>query len=190
MKSALQYDQYLFKVINYQWHNHFFDWLMPFLRHATLWVPLYFFLFIFAIVNFKKKSWYWILFACFTAVVTNFVSSDLIKENIMRIRPCNEPSIASWVRILVAYKPQSSSFTSSHATNHFGIATFFYLTLRNHFKIWPFLFFVWALLICYAQVYVGVHYPIDVMGGAVIGIFIGYLLARLFNKSFGLPQLS
>lgn len=186
MNAILQYDHYLFKLINNGSKNDFFDWIMPFLRNAVTWVPLYFFLILFGIINFKKNGWWWVIFAVCTVVITDFTSSKLIKENIMRLRPCNNPDIASWVRVLVGYKPQSSSFTSSHAANHFGIATYFFLTLKKRFYGWPALFFIWAFSICFAQVYVGVHYPIDVIAGALVGILIGYLCSKSFNKQFTL----
>ncbi len=186
MNSVLQYDQYLFKVINNHWQNNFFDWLMPLLRNATFWIPLYFFLILFGVINFKNKGWWWVIFGACTAILTNFISSDLIKENVTRIRPCNDASLGDWVRVLVSYKPQSSSFTSSHATNHFGIATYFFITLKQRFRIWPWIFFLWAFMISIAQVYVGVHYPLDILCGAMIGILIGYLCGKSFNKQFGL----
>ncbi len=186
MQSILRWDLELFRLINYQWHNRFFDTIMPFFRNAPFWNPLYFFLIVFAIVNFKQKAWWWIVFAMITAIITNYISSDIIKEHIIRLRPCNDVSIANWVRVLVSYRPQSSSFTSSHAANHFGMAFFLYVSLKKQFKYWPALFFVWAFCICYAQIYVGVHYPLDIAGGAFIGLVIGYLSGKMFNKYFGL----
>lgn len=186
MKAILQYDQYLFRVINNYWKNSFFDWLMPFLRNSTIWVPLYFFLILFGLLNFRKNGWWWIIFGACTVIITDFISSSIIKNNIIRIRPCNNPDIASWVRVLVGYRPQSSSFTSSHAANHFGIATYFFITLNQRFKGWPWLFFIWAFMISVAQVYVGVHYPLDIICGGLIGILIGYLSGKSYNKQFSL----
>ncbi|MBK7884196.1 MAG: phosphatase PAP2 family protein [Chitinophagaceae bacterium] len=154
------------------------------MRNSTLWVPLYFFLLLLITINFKNNGWWWVIFGACTAIITDFVSSSIIKQNIIRIRPCNDPDIASWVRVLVGYRPQSSSFTSSHAANHFGIATYYFITLKEKFKWWPYLFFFWAFSISIAQVYVGVHYPIDITCGALIGILIGYLCGRSFNKQF------
>jgi membrane-associated phospholipid phosphatase len=188
MKQLITYDQHLFKIINDQWSNVFFDWLMPWLRNSEMWYPLYLFLILFVIVNFKKTGWWWILFAVGTIIICDFVSSKIIKENIIRLRPCNDPDIASWIHVLVGYRPQSSGFTSSHATNHFGIAMFLYLTLKRHYKTWPALFFFWAFSISFAQVYVGVHYPFDVICGGAIGILIGYLSGKSFNKNYGLVQ--
>jgi membrane-associated phospholipid phosphatase len=186
IKRLLSYDHQLFRTINSDWHNPFFNWLMPWLRNSNVWYPLYLFLILTAVINYRKKGWWWVAFAAGTVVLTDFVSSTLIKENIWRLRPCNNPDLSSWINIMVGYRPQSSSFTSSHAANHFGIATFLYLSLKEEFGKWPMLFFLWAFAISYAQVYVGVHYPLDVIAGTGIGLLIGYLTGRLFNKNFGL----
>ncbi len=151
-----------------------------------MWIPLYLFLLLLVTINFKKNAWWWVVFAAGTVILTDFVSSSIIKNNIIRLRPCNEPGFASWIHVLVAYRPQSSSFTSSHAANHFGLAMFLFLTLKSGFKKWPLLFFFWALSISFAQVYVGVHYPIDIICGGLIGILIGYLSGKSFNKNYGL----
>jgi len=190
VQKILQLDKELFKLINYTWHNSFFDFLMPWLRDAEMWAPLYFFLILLMAINYKRQGWWWIAFFISTVVITNYVSSNLIKGNIARVRPCSNPEFAGWIRILVGYIPMNSSFVSSHAANHFGLAVFSYLTLRNQFGKWMLLFFLWAFLISYAQIYVGVHYPTDVLGGTIVGLLIGYITAKLFNKYFGLQQHS
>jgi len=186
MNKLLQLDKQFFQLINGRWHNSFFDVVMPFLRNSNSWIPLYLFLLLFAIFNFKKNTWWWILFAAGTVIVANFISADIIKETIFRLRPCNDPQLAGTVRVLVTYKPQSSSFVSSHATNHFAMAAFFYFTLNRFIGKWALLFFIWASAICYAQVYVGVHFPVDIICGALIGFVFGYLTARSFNKNYEL----
>lgn len=186
MQQLITFDKQLFKFINHDLSNAFFDWIMPTLRNSNAWVPFYLFLILFAAINYKKTGWWWIVFAACTAIITNYISSDLIKHNIIRIRPCNNPDFAEWINVQVAYRPQSSSFTSSHASNHFGLATFLYLTLKKHWGPKASLFFIWAAVICFAQVYVGVHYPIDVAAGAVIGIIVGYLSGKLFNHNYEL----
>jgi undecaprenyl-diphosphatase len=86
------------------------------------------------------------------------------------------------VKLVVDHCLTSFSFTSSHAANHFGIATFIFLTLKPLFNNYRYLFLLWAGIISYAQVYVGVHYPVDVFVGAVIGIFFGWVLAYFYSK--------
>ena len=187
MQSLFEWDRAILRQINAVWHNPFFDWLMPFLRNADMWTPLYFFMLLFGVINYKKTGWWWILLGAVTVMLSDFVSSDLIKQNIHRLRPCNDPALAGWLRLIPGISfPQSSSFTSSHAANHFAMAMFFYLTLKNDIGKWAILFFVWAAAICYAQMYVGVHYPVDIICGGIIGVLIGYGTGSLFNKKWGL----
>ena len=159
---------------------------MPWMRNQSAWYPLYLFLVLLVMINYKKTGWLWLIFGVATVVVTDLVSSSLIKEHVWRLRPSNNPEFTSWINILVGYRPQSSSFTSSHAANHFGMATFLYITFKNRFGKWPLVFFLWAFLIAYAQVYVGVHYPADVVAGGLIGMIVGYLCGKLFNRNYGL----
>ncbi len=182
-------DRKLFFFVNNGFANDFFDTLMPFLRESNLWIPLYLFMLVLILVNFGYRGWLWILFAVCTAAVCDLISSHLIKEHIFRLRPCQNPELAQQIRILANYCPRSSSFTSSHATNHFGVAMFIVVTLGAYTGPWIRLFFVWAAAICLAQVYVGVHYPLDVLSGGLLGCGLGYIIAVFFNNYAGLVSL-
>ncbi|MEO5967575.1 MAG: phosphatase PAP2 family protein [Ferruginibacter sp.] len=186
MNSLIKLDHQLFYLINGKWTNSLFDYVMPLIRAPQLWVPLYVFLVVFVLTNFKKNVFWWILFLGCTALLSDFISSDLIKGNFFRLRPINNPYLEPAARSLLTYKPQSSSFTSSHAVNHFSLATFFYFTMKKHIGNWAKLFFLWAGIIIYAQVYVGVHFPLDVICGAMVGILFGYLSSLSYNKNYGL----
>jgi undecaprenyl-diphosphatase len=142
------------------------------------------------LLNFGRKGWLWILGGVLTIAITDQVSSNLIKEFVFRLRPCRDPSMADQLRFFIRYCPGSSSFTSSHATNHFGFACFVIFTLRQYIGPWLYLLLLLAASVAYAQVYVGVHYPIDVICGAAIGSFIGYGMSLIFNKKIGLPGLA
>ncbi|MEX0636286.1 MAG: phosphatase PAP2 family protein [Ferruginibacter sp.] len=186
MYKILQLDQQLFFRINSNWHHPILDATLPLMRHQLFWVPLYLFLILMVVRNYKTNAWWWVAFAIATAVLTDFVSSDLIKKNVVRLRPCNDPLIADQIRYLLSYKLSSSSFTSSHATNHFGQAAFIFFTLKPSIGKIAWWFFVWAGIIVYAQVYVGVHYPLDIICGGLVGFFFGYLSAKSFNKNYSL----
>jgi undecaprenyl-diphosphatase len=181
-------DKALFGILNYRISNPVFDAIMPFIRNQHTWSPFYLFMLVFILVNFKSNTAWWVFFAAGTVILSDFISSDIIKDHIFRLRPCNDPALAGHIHVLVNYRPQSSSFTSSHATNHFAMASFFYYTLRRFIGKWSWLFFGWAFLICFAQVYVGVHYPFDVASGGAIGFVLGYLSASSFNKNYGLVR--
>ncbi|MEO8412930.1 MAG: phosphatase PAP2 family protein [Ginsengibacter sp.] len=183
-----QLDYFLFSKMNGQWHNSFFDWSIPFIRESYLWIPFYFFLILFTTINFKIKGWYWVLFFLLNVIISDTVSSRLIKNYFTRLRPCREPSMAATIRFLVSYCPESSSFTSSHAVNHFAAAMFIFTTFKKTISPkWAFLF-LWAFFISYAQVYVGVHFPFDVCCGAIVGLILGYIPAKIFNKIIGLEK--
>lgn len=182
-----RWDRSLFYKVNGQWHNSFLDAVIPYLREPMVWVPFYFFLAIFVAVNFKWKGLLWILFLIVTAMITDYTSSNIIKGLFFRLRPCRDPEIAHHIRFFISYCPISSSFVSSHAVNHFAISTFIFVTFKDAISTkWGFIF-LWAALICYAQVYVGVHFPVDVIAGSIVGIILGYISSKLFNRFFHLP---
>jgi undecaprenyl-diphosphatase len=159
---------------------------MPYLRNSFYWAPLYLFLLVFAPLNFKSRGWWWILFFLCTICITDITSSRIIKETFERLRPCQDPDFLEHVRLLVNRCSGGYSFTSSHAANHFGMATFLYMTARPLIRNWALLAFLWAAAICYAQIYVGVHYPFDILGGAFVGVLAGLITGRFFNKRFGI----
>jgi undecaprenyl-diphosphatase len=187
-RELIRSDHWLFRQINQHWVNPAFDEVFVFIRQAELWVPLYLFLLVLALLNFGRKGIWWALTFIMTVIIGDLTSSSLIKHNIFRLRPCRNPGLADQVRVLVNYCPQSSSFTSSHACNHFAMACFIFITL-NQTGSWRWLFFLWAVAISYAQVYVGVHYPLDVLGGALAGSLIGCTMSVFFRKQFGALSL-
>ena len=188
IENIKEFDYRIFSKINGDWHNEFFDVVFLLIREAAIWIPLYVFLLILVPLNYKKNGWIWVLYLSSCVIISNYISSNLIKDHIMRLRPCQDPFLVGKMRVLANYCPSSSSFTSSHATNHFAIAMFIFLTFKNVTGKWRVLLFIWAGLISYAQVYAGVHFPTDVLAGAIDGTIIGYLAAIIFNTKIGLPS--
>ena len=180
-----QWDKWLFIQLNSYFTNPFFDAILPYFRDSVFWAPLYIFILAFITINYGKRGWWWALAFICTVAITDMVSSRVFKELFERLRPCRDPDFYMYVRLLVKRCSGGYSFTSSHAANHFGIATFVSLTFYTTFKRWIYLTYIWAIFIAYAQVYVGVHYPLDVFGGAAIGVLAGLLTAWVFNNKVG-----
>ncbi len=185
LHHIIEADQHLMLWVNRDLSNPTADAVALFLRESIFHVPLYVFLLVFVLVNIGKKGWVWILAAILLIAAADGLSSSLIKPFFGRLRPCNDPNMMFQIRFLAKYCGANASFTSSHATNHFAIATFVYFTLKSYSKHFS-LFFVWAGLISISQVYVGVHYPLDILGGAVLGIFLGWLMARIARQALSL----
>jgi len=185
LETLKNWDNQLFTLINGNLTNGFFDSLMPFMRNAINWAPLYLFVAAFAVINFKKNGWWWVLFLLATVAMTDMIGNYGFKHNFQRLRPCNNPELGTTIRMMVDYCSGGFSFTSNHAANHFGMATFFYFTARPFIK-YAWLGFVWAGLVGYAQIYVGVHYPFDVLGGTALGLIIGTFTGKLYHKRYGI----
>lgn len=180
--SIIDIDQQLFKFINKELVNGFLDGLLYFWRNKYLWVPLYLFIITYLILNHKKEA-YWIIFFLFlTFALSDFISSSVIKPTVKRARPCHVENEHIQARLLVQCG-SGYSFTSSHAANHFGIAFFLMLVLTKKKKLISFLLIFWAFLVGYAQIYVGVHFPLDIICGGLLGIGIAVLTSELYHFS-------
>lgn len=173
-------DYTVWYYVNTLWHNEFLDTVVPYIRNQWTWVPLYLFLLVFMLKNYGYTGLAWCLFFVGTFAISDQLSAHLLKEIFQRTRPCNNPQLAGLCRLLV---PRSSgySFPSSHAANHFSLGVFMAITLHRRIKwIWyPAMF--WAASVSYAQVYVGVHFPVDVFVGGVLGACVGIFTAKLFH---------
>jgi undecaprenyl-diphosphatase len=185
MNQLLQLDQELFLLINRGLAHPLLDALLPATRNMWLWAPLYLFFIAWLSINFGKKGWIVVGLVLLTFACTDMISSSFIKPLVDRLRPCNDPDLAEYVRLLVKCGG-GKSFTSSHATNHFGLAMFLGVVLKPFFKPALFLLLLWAGTISLAQVYVGVHYPLDVIAGALLGSSIGFLISIFYKRYFKL----
>ena len=180
MEELLSFDYRLFHLINQVWVSPGLDAFMMFMRNQYVWGPLYIFLVGFVLFNYGKQGGLYLLLLICTLSVSDLVSSRLIKKNVERLRPCNQVELEGQRRVLVRCG-SGFSFTSSHATNHFTVATFMVASSFNFLGKARFLFLVWAACIAYAQVYVGVHFPTDVLAGSLVGAFIGFTGSKISN---------
>jgi len=185
MDALLNLDNILYQWINTSLSNPVFDLILVPFRHKMFWIPLYLFILIFVRINFKRQSLYIYLFFGATILLSDGMSSQVIKKTVERTRPCHEQALSPIERVPCS---NGFSFTSSHATNHFAIGSFLFFLFG--FTQWRRLFLVWAGIIGFAQVYVGVHYPFDVIVGSIIGFLIGLLTFNVFKYLVGVPELS
>lgn len=174
-------DRKVFYLINTKLSVSSLDDVMLLLRQAYTWVPLYLFLLLFFYANCRKFLLPIIALSLVTFAFTDFTSASILKPLIGRIRPCHDQSLPFTVNNISGCGGLFS-MPSSHASNHFGLATFWFYVIKETLdRTWYWLWF-WAFIVCYSQVYVGVHYPGDIIAGALLGVGIGSLSCYLFNN--------
>jgi undecaprenyl-diphosphatase len=179
--QLLEFDRHLFYFINHTLSNAFFDWIMPLMRNPKFWIPLYLFIIIFCLWRYKRQGAILIVMLSLAAGFADFSSASIIKKYVVRVRPCRDVVTSTTV---ISRVPCGTgySFPSTHATDHFAIAIFLSCVF---FRKWPWVLpacVLWAAIICFAQVYVGVHFPIDVISGAIYGSLVGWLFSVGFKK--------
>lgn len=180
MDHIIQFDRQIFLIINGM-HSPFFDFLMFWLSDKFIWIPLYAVL-LFLMIRQSPARWWLILISIALLVtITDQVSVKAFKDVFLRLRPCHEPLLEGMVRILNEHCGGKYGFVSSHATNTFGMAVFSGLMLKKRFGwVLPALL-VWAGIISYSRIYLGVHYPGDVLAGGAVGALIGWAVFRLYR---------
>jgi membrane-associated phospholipid phosphatase len=187
VSTILYYDHICWYYINNQWHTAIMDAVVPYFRNQWFWTPLYLFLALFMPARFGVRGLAWCLFFILCFGLSDQISASLLKPLFHRIRPCNDPELAAYVRILVPCGG-GYSFPSSHASNHFALGVFSALTLRRVYPRIVAIPIAWALLVSFSQVYVGVHFPLDVTCGAILGSCIGLWGSKVFNRKFDLTS--
>jgi undecaprenyl-diphosphatase len=171
-------DKDLLLIIN-GFNSQLADTIMLFLSTKTGWIPLYLVILYLIIIDFKKKFWLVLIIITLAIFLSDQSSVHLFKNVFQRLRPCHNEELAG-VLNLVAGCGGKYGFVSSHATNSFALSTFIILLLRiKHSWIIP-VMCIYAISIIYSRVYLGVHYPSDVVIGGVLGIVIGVLSYYLF----------
>ena len=171
----------LFNYINQGLSSEFLDFVLVPIRYEKFWIPFYIFLLVFILMNLTKYHWFSLIMIFGTIGAADIMSSHIIKPLVERPRPCHSNSgldnVNLRVRCGVGY-----SFTSSHATNHFATATILFFILGGRRKKWLYLLFIWAAAISFAQIYVGVHYPIDILGGTLLGLSVGTIGFSIYKR--------
>ncbi len=167
--------------------NENWDGFWMVLTNRLSWIPLFIF-FLYLIYKFfgLKKT---IALVLLVALMITFSDqfANLIKYSVGRLRPNRDPEINTFIRILKNNK--SFSFFSAHAGTSTAVTTFIYLTLRHKIR-YARLFIIWPLFFAYSRIYIGVHFPLDIIAGAVFGLLTGVLFYKVSLKILDKPFLN
>lgn len=188
LDRLLEWDKELFLFFN-GLHTPWLDPVMLFFTETFVWLPLYLFLLYLVIRDYKKDCWVPLLGITITILLCDQITSGFMKPFFARLRPSQEPSLVGLIHLVNGYKGGMYGFASSHAANTLGTATFFTLLFRPT-KPWIAWLYLWAFAMTYTRLYLGVHYPGDILVGGVIGITCGWsgyavqstLMARVEKK--------
>lgn len=187
--TLIEADKWLFQQINCGLGNPVFDAILPWFRDKWFWAPVYLFVAAISVLNYGKKGWVIILGLLCCVALSDTVSSVLVKKQVQRIRPCNDVAMADRICPRVSCGG-GYSFTSSHAANHFAAAVFLIGVFGFLSPRIKWIALSWAAVIAFAQVYVGVHYPADVLCGSLLGIALGLLVLKGFKTLKNNPLAS
>ena len=175
MELLLELDKNLFLLIN-QSGIEFLDPIMLFITNKLSSIPIYLFL-IYLIFKKKKKQSVLILLSILTLIIlTDQGSVQLFKNTIERLRPCH---FLEEVRLVKEHCGGQYGFISSHAANTFGL-TFFISKIFKNRQLFIFLF-CWAAIVSFSRIYIGVHYPVDLLGGAIWGVFMAFISFKIYS---------
>lgn len=149
------------------------------LTNQITWIPFFLFV-IFILIKYYKWETLWILLSVVILItLSDQLVSGFMKPFFERLRPSHSPDLNAIVHTVNGYKGGLYGFASSHAANSFGLAMFLWRVTRDNIK-WIWIMFVWALLFSYTRIYLGVHYPGDIISGGLLGAGFGYLMALLY----------
>jgi undecaprenyl-diphosphatase len=155
-------------------HTLFLDTIMAGITNKYNWWPLYLLLLVALYRQFGWHAIYSLVAVVVLIILSDQITSSLMKPLFGRFRPCHDPEIGHLVRI-VTKCGGFYGFVSGHAANSFAVTTFFLLLfVKTHRYFWWLL--IWPLAFSYSRIYLGVHYPLDILGGTLVGIFLGYLV--------------
>lgn len=176
--AILDIDSKLFLLLN-GLHTPFLDLLMFNISKIWIWIPLYLGVIAFIVKKWKMES-IWILLSLIICFALTDQLSSLIKEIFGRLRPSHEPALEGLVHHVQGYLGGKFSFVSGHSSNVFGFAFLSALIIKNAIYSWA--IFFWAAAVAYSRIYLGVHYPLDIFGGMVLGMGIASIIFLIWNR--------
>lgn len=163
-------------------HSLFWDKIMWFASGDTSWIPFYILLTFLLIIYYRKKSWLIIILIIPLVVCTDQLAATVIRSMEIRMRPSHIPGIENLLHFVNNYRGGTIGFISAHACNVSGLAIYLSLITKQKTKWLPYLLLAWSLLVCYSRVYLGVHFPGDVIIAIFFGSCIGWLFSLIYQR--------
>ena len=162
-----------------------FDPFWILVSEKWFWIPLYVIFLYFLYKNFNKKSLFYILLFVALGITASDQIANIFKFGFERLRPCHDPSLEGLLREVKC--GGKFGFYSAHSSNSFFVATYLTMLLGKKIKQLPYFLFIWAAIVAYSRVYLGMHFPGDIIVGAIMGIllalFFGTLARKVIKKS-------
>lgn len=179
MEALLQFDQDLLLALN-SFTSPLFDNFFWVVTSKSIWFPLYAMILYVVFKNQGLKGFVTIIALAVLVALCDQISTNVFKEGFERLRPSRDPALEGMVDLINGKRGGKFGFVSSHATNSFGLAVFSLLLFRYR---WYSVFILgWALLNSYSRIYMGVHYPGDILGGLILGSLIGWFVYWLYKR--------
>jgi len=188
IEELIEWDKKALVFIN-GFHSPYIDPAMLLLTQTVIWIPFYGFLLYLLFKNYGKDTWFFLIGVVITILLSDQITSSFMKPFFGRLRPSHDPSLQYLIHLVDDYRGGRYGFASSHASNSFAIAVFIWLALKSNYK-WIGLMFLWAFFFTYTRIYLGVHYPGDVLVGALVGVICGWIgfQSSMFLKNKRAPQ--
>ena len=176
-EKIIQFDRELLVYLNNLGSTPF-DYFWVLATHQKNWAPL--FLIMLLVIFYKKGLKNTLIIVLFISLIVfaGDQMANLVKNTVQRLRPCNDLDIKNTIRIL--HNTPTFSYFSGHATNSMSTTLFIFLIMKRYYK-YLFLIFLWPLIFAYSRIYVGVHFPLDILSGYLFGAFLGFTFYKIYQ---------
>ncbi len=182
-EGILQFDKELFLLLN-GLGTETWDGFWMFMTGTGNSIPLYLLLLYLTYRTFGLKKTALVLLAIALLITCTDQLSNFFKYGLQRPRPCHDPEVSGLMRLVKSYCGGKYGYFSAHAANSFGPALFFVVLFRKKVGYIGPIMILWACIVAYSRIYIGVHYPLDVISGALIGALFGWMFAKMTQRGF------
>lgn len=180
MEALSTIDSDLFLFLN-GLHADWMDGVMVLITQMWVWLPLYLLLIYWTVKQYGKRCWWIFLAVALVVLCSDQLSAHVCKPLFQRLRPCYNTDLQGLIHLPKGMAGGQYGFVSSHAANTFAIAAFLTAALRKKYKWIGIALYLWAFISSYSRIYIGYHYPGDILCGAVLGILVGLTLWKVFQ---------